>query len=209
MTEASLKALGLLRSPDHFQWYLIPLLAFVLYVYIAEVQKKNWNIVLAGLVFFAGESCWEMINALILHLTGYSALWTTPGDTAYLVLVGLTIEIWMMFAVAGVILLKSLPEDKKARILGVPNRIFIPLAWGLFCVLVEVLLNRWGTLVWEYKWYSWPRIYSVIVVYTAPFFLITWVYDSLSLKAKKIGLLVLAAIDIAMWIVFANVLKWI
>ena len=41
MTDASLEALAKLRSPDYFQWYVIPLLAFVIYVYFSEIEKKN------------------------------------------------------------------------------------------------------------------------------------------------------------------------
>lgn len=45
-----------------------------------------------------------MFNALVLHWSNRAAMWTTPVDTAYLILVGLTIEISAMFAVfAGVL----------------------------------------------------------------------------------------------------------
>jgi len=209
MTDASNRALEILRSPDHFQWYLIPLLACILYVYIVEIQKRNWHVVLAGLILSASEFCWEMLNALVLHFSQYSAVWTTPGDTAYLILVGLNIEIWMMFFVAGVIVLKTLPGDKTIKILGLPNRVMIPLLWGLFCAFVETVLNRWDALVWAYSWWNWPSIYLVVVGYTVPFLLITWVYDTFSIKSKVYVLLFFLITDAIMWIVFVNALKWI
>ena len=209
MTEASIQALNILRSPDHLQWHLIPALAFVLYVYFAEIEKRNWHAVLTGLLFYAAEFGWEMLNALVLHFTQRSAVWTTSGDTAYLILVGLNVEISMMFAVAGVIVVKSLPGDRAKKLLGLPNRLVVPMAWGLFCAFVEVLLNRGGLLVWEYSWWSWPNPYLVIVGYTASSLLIPWAYDRLSIRAKGWAIGIWAAVDVLMWIVFVNILGWI
>ena len=209
MTDASLKALQVLRNPGHFEWYLVPLLAFVIYVYVAEIERKNWNGVLIGLLLYASEFCWEILNALVLHFTQRSAVWTTPGPSAYVILVGLTVEISMMFFVAGVIVTKSLPADRTLKILGLPNRILIPVLWGLFCTLVEVILNQWGALVWEYSWWRWPNIYLLLIGYTAPFLVITWAYDRLTLRIKAIAVGSFILVDAVMWVVFIDVLKWI
>ncbi|MBW2180128.1 MAG: hypothetical protein JRG81_07145 [Deltaproteobacteria bacterium] len=40
--EATQAALDILRTGEHFQWYVITLLALVLYVYLNEISKKNW-----------------------------------------------------------------------------------------------------------------------------------------------------------------------
>jgi hypothetical protein len=45
--------------------------------------------------------------------------------TAYLLLIGLNIEICFMFALAGISFGKLLPADKKLRILGISNRLFL------------------------------------------------------------------------------------
>lgn len=209
MSEASRHALSILRSPEHFQWYVVPLLALVISVYVTEIQKRNWNAVLVGLLFSAGEFCWEMLNALILHFTGYAALWSTPGGTAYLILVGINIEIFLMFSVAGIILARGLPDNRKVRVLGIPNRFFVPFVLALLCTSVEILLNRLGVLVWEYKYWSWPHVWSVAINYSVPMFLMTWVHDRLSIRTKVAGLFVLIAIDVVMWVVFVNVLSWI
>ena len=209
MTEASIQALKILRSPDHFGWYLIPMLVFVIYIYVVEAQKRNWDIVLTGLIYYALEWFWEILNALLLHFTNYSALWTAPKDTAYLITVGLNIEISMMFAVAGVIMCKLLPSDKNLKIFGISNRIVIPIGLGLVGVAVEALLNQWGALVWEYSFWRWPNLYLLVIAYVTPFYAMTWVYDKLPIIVKLRFLYIAVAVDIAAWIVFANILKWI
>lgn len=209
LTEASVEALYNLRSAANFQWYLIPLLAFVAYVYMVEVEWKRWDIVLAGIAFFGIEFAWEMFNALVLHWSGRSAMWTTPGDTAFLILVGLTIEISIMFAVAGVIITKVLPQDKKQKVLGVPNRLFYPVVFGLGCVFVEVILNQWGVLVWEYSWWSWPNVWLIIVTYCVGFGLCVLFFDIKSMRVKGALIGVIYTLDIICFIVFANLLGWI
>jgi hypothetical protein len=47
--ELTAQALGILRSGENFQWYVIALLALVIYVYFNEVQKRNWRGIAAGL----------------------------------------------------------------------------------------------------------------------------------------------------------------
>ena len=143
-TEATLEALHNLRSAAHFQWYHIPFIAFVIYVYFVEVERKNWNVVMAGLAFFSLECFLEICNALWLHFSGHSAIWTTPGNSAYIIMVGLTVEISMMFSVAGVVFANILPEDREMKILGIPNRWFFVIVNSLLCVFIEVILNFWG-----------------------------------------------------------------
>ena len=41
MTEASQRALEGLRDPHTLQWYVIPLLALVFYVYSTEIKKAR------------------------------------------------------------------------------------------------------------------------------------------------------------------------
>ena len=211
LTDASAKALANLRNAGNFQWYLIPFLALIIYCYVTEAQKRNWSIVLAGVAFFGGEFLWEMFNGLVLHWSNRSAMWTTPGSsTAFLIFVGLTIEISMMFAIAGLFFTKLLPEDKKQKILGLPNRLFYILGFALFCVFVEVILNKWGALVWDYAWWRWPNIELIIVAYAGGFWLLTWFYDlDVSLKIKTAMTVALYCADVVAFLVFAVALKWV
>jgi hypothetical protein len=52
MTDAAARALALLRDPSHFEWYVIPLFASVVYVYANEIERKRWPLVFAGLAFW-------------------------------------------------------------------------------------------------------------------------------------------------------------
>jgi hypothetical protein len=210
MTEASEQALKILRDESLFQWYLIPLFAFVVYVYAVEVERRNWSAIFAGLAFYGMDLFNETWNALVLHFTDRSAVWTTPGDTAYLIFVGLTIEISAMFAVAGVIFTKMLPADKNLKILGIPNRWFFAVVNAIFCVFVEVLLNRADVLVWEYPWWNFPNIGLVFLLGYLPFMAVSfWVYDMEKIRNKIATVLVIYAVDLPAIILFAGLLGWI
>ncbi len=41
--ELTEQAMNILRSGSTFQWYFIPLLAFVVYIYFNEIEKRNWK----------------------------------------------------------------------------------------------------------------------------------------------------------------------
>lgn len=108
------QALGILRNGQTFQWYFIPLLAFAVYVYFSEIERKNWKGIAAGLSLYATHWFFEIGNALIQHFSGH-ALWTVPSGTSFLLLIGVGWELSVMFAVAGVIFSKILPADPKRR----------------------------------------------------------------------------------------------
>ncbi len=210
MTEASQQALKILRDADLFQWYVVPLFALVVYVYAVEIERRNWSIAFAGLAFFGMDLFNETWNALVLHFTDQSAVWTAPGATAYLIFVGLNIEISFMFAVAGVAFAKMLPGDKSLRILGIPNRWFFAAANSIFCVFVEVLLNRAGALVWEYPWWDFPMVGLIVLVGYLPFMVVSfWVYDMQRIRSKIATVAAIYAVDITAIIVFASLLNWI
>ena len=210
MTEASEQALKILRDQSLFQWYLIPLFAFVVYVYAVEVERRNWSGVFAGLAFYGMDLFNETWNALVLHFTDRSAVWTTPGDTSYLIFVGLTIEISAMFAVAGVTFTKMLPADKSLRILSIPNRWFFAVVNAILCVFVEVLLNRADVLVWEYPWWNFPNIGLIFLLGYLPFMAVSfWVYDMEKIRNKIATVLVIYAVDLSAIILFAGLLGWI
>lgn len=209
MTQASIQAMDILRSPDNMQWYVVPLLVIAIYMYIVEVQQKNWSAVVLGLTFWTVEFVWEILNALILHFSEYAPIWTTPsGNSAYVIYVGLNIEIAFFFAVAGLMIIKSLPQDKYLKIMGIPNRIFLPVAFGLTGVFVESLLNQCNLLIWDYSWWCWPNIWLIIVAYCLPFYVLVRLHDALSLKAKKIALCVTSFLAITCHLVFATFLGW-
>ncbi len=185
-TESARQALAILRDPSLFQWTVIPLFAFVVYVYAVEIEKRNWNQVFAGLAFWGMDWLNEIMNSLVLHFSGYAPLWGAPGKTAYLILVGLNIEICFMFAIAGIAFSKVLPKDRKLRILGLPNRLFIAVAGSVFCVLVEIVcLNSIGALTWDWSFWNARAPYLIFLFGYLQFFLVCfWVHDLPTVRQK-------------------------
>ena len=210
MSDFALEALSRLRDGSNFQWYVIPLLAFVFYVYTVEAEKRNWNLVLAGLAFWGADWLNEIINGLVLRGTGYAPIWGEPGPTAYLILVGLNIETMFMFAVAGIIWTKMLHPDKNFKYLGIPNRWAVATGGTIFSVFVEYLLNSVNALTWDYAWWNRGAPWLILIFGYLWFFVFAfWVFDMKEFKQKIQVVGTLWAVDIIALIVFAGFLKWI
>lgn len=192
-TEASSIALSNLRvlNPEH-GWYIIPLLAIVLYIYGVEIKKaretNNWSTVFAGLTILGLDLINEVWNALVFAFTNHSAFWTTPGASAYIILIGWNIEIAFMFSIAGIIFTKFLPEDKDKKMFGIPNRWAMAIGFSLFCLIVEVFLNLGDYLIWEYPWWHWTYGISLVPIFFLGYFHFFvgafYVYDKRELKDK-------------------------
>ena len=210
VTDFTMQAQHLLRDEHQFKWYVVTLLTLVIYVYAVEVERRRWDIVLAGLAFWLADWINEIANSLILHFSHRAALWTVTGDTAYLVLIGLTIEISLMFAISGVIYAKSLPEDPRAKLLGMPNRLTIGLGFSLFATFVEVLLHGTGYFHWDYWWWNFPCVPLIVVFGYLWFFLITaYVYDRPDNRSRLRIVGAMAAIVILSVLLFGVILEWI
>ncbi len=203
--QATQDALAILRNGQHFQWYVIAFLALVVYVYANEYSKKNWKGIAAGLALYKLHWFFEIVNALIQHFTG-NALWTVPTGTAFLLLVGVGIELSFMFAVAGLVLSKLLPEDPKMKILRIPNRIFFAILNAAFFSVVEILLAKTPAFVWVYSW--WGAIPVFITVYI-PFFVIAFLCYDWKPKIQRIFIGSLAGVNAILLLVFAGILHWI
>jgi hypothetical protein len=209
-TEAAAEALEILRDGSQFQWYVIPLFAFTVYVYTVEIERKNWNLLMAGLAFWGMDWFNEIWNGLVFHFTQKAPVWGAPGQTAYLILIGLNIEICFMFAIAGIAFSKMLPEDKRLKILGIPNRIFFAIIGSAFCVFIEILLNQVGALTWDYPWWNAGAPWLIFLFGYLTFFLVSyWVFDMESVKRKVQAVSVIYAIDLIALLVFGVILKWI
>jgi hypothetical protein len=209
-TESASQALEILRDGSTFQWYVITLFALAVYVYAVEVEKKNWSLVLAGLAFWGMDWFNEIWNGLVFHFTQYAPVWGAPGRTAYLILIGLNIEICFMFAIAGVAFTKMLPGDRHLNVLGVPNRLVVAVAGSVFCVIVEVLLHSVGALTWDYPWWGTSAPWLIFLIGYLPFFLVAfWVFDMPTVRRKLTVLSVIFGVDLAALLVFGAALRWI
>ena len=210
MTENALRALSHLRDPNDFQWYVIPLLAIVFYIYTVEVEKRNWNLVIAGLAFWGADWLNEILNSLFLRFNGVAPIWAEPGPSAFLILVGLNIETMFMFAIAGIVWTKMLHPDKNAKYFGLPNRWAVAILGSLFCVVIEYFLNSADALTWDWPWWGRSMPFFIFIFGYLWFFVFAfWVYDMPTMKQKLQAVGALWAVDIVALIVFAGFLKWI
>jgi hypothetical protein len=203
--ELTQQALDILRKGDNFQWYVISFLAFVIYIYTNAYRQKNWKGIAAGLSLYLVHWFFEILNALIQHFSGH-ALWTVPTGTAFLILVGVGIELSFMFAVAGLLLSNLLPEDPKAKVLGVNNRIFYAIANAALFSIIEIFLAKTPAFHWVYSW--WGALPVFITVYI-PFFVVSFLCYDWKPKAQRLFIGILGIIDVLMMVVFAGILKWI
>lgn len=209
-TNSAVEASNILRDASQFQWYVIPLFALVVYIYSVEVEKKNWRMIFAGLAFWGMDWFNEIWNSLVFHFTNHAPVWGAPGKTAYLILIGLNIEICFMFAIAGIAFTKLLPADKNLKILKIPNRIFFAVINAIFCVIIEIILNVIGALTWEYSWWSSTVPVLIFLVGYLPFFLVAfWVFDMNSVKKQLTTVSVIYSVNIISILLFGVILKWI
>lgn len=215
MTDASILALDRLRDLSTLKWYVIPLLAIVFYIYTREIkearQSGNWNAVFAGITIFGVDFFNETWNGWVLALTGRSAFWTAPGDTALRTMVGWNIEIMFMFSILGIVYYHSLNPDRETKVFGIPDMWVWAIGYSAFSVFIECFLNLGGHLVWEYPF--WERsfkgvwlifLFGYFHFFCAAIFIIT--RKTVKTKIVTIGLIYL--VPIAMNILGMGIFKW-
>ena len=200
----------LLRAPGHFNWSTVTLLALVVYVYAVEVERANWSAVLAGLAFWLMDWLNEIINALVLHFNGHAPLWTVTGNSSYVILIGLTIEISLFFAINGVIFVKLLPADRGVRILGLPNRWAIALALSLVSVGVELLLHALGVFHWYYWWWNVASFPVIVVLGYLTFYVVAFIVYDCPRRSQQLAIVGgLALFNLSAGLIFGPLLGWI
>lgn len=202
--QATDQAVQILRSGQNYQWYVITLVLLVAYVYGHEYERGNIRAIAAGLGLYMVHWFVEIINALIHHFTGH-ALWTVPTGTAFLIMVGVCIEISLMFAIAGIVTTKVLPKDKDARIIGINSRVFVTVLSAAIASVLEIFFVRTPAFVWVYPlWGSFPVFITVYI----PFFAAAcFCYDAEPSKSWRfIG--ALGSLNVVCLVVF-GFLGWI
>jgi len=215
MTEASRTALEGMRDLATLEWYVIPLLAIVFYIYTAEIRKArvsgDWNAIFAGLTIFGMDFFNETWNGWVFYLTQHSAFWTAPGKTALRTMVGWNIEIMFMFAISGIIYYNTLSPRKEDKILGLPNRWFWAGGYAAFCVFVECFLNKGGHLVWEYSFWnrSFGGVWLIFLIGYFHFYVAALLVIGMkSNKRKIIAISIIYGIAILMNVVAFGLLGW-
>ena len=167
------------RDPSNFHWSILTLFAIVMIVYCDEIKAKNYNAVACALGLYSIHWFYEIMNAVICHFTGY-ALWTvSPESTSFILLIGVSAELSLMFSISG-FTCKLLPKDKNAKILGINNRWFFGIGFALFCSVFEIFLAWTPAFIWVYPW--WGALPVFVTTYI-PFFVGAYlIYD---LEPKK------------------------
>ncbi len=197
--QGSAENLANLRNSSNFDWSTIALFGAVSFAYSLEMDRKNWSGVLAGLAFFFMDAFNEIWNGLIFTATGqYSAYWMCGYTSSYQTMIGWNIEIMFCFLFFGLCVTKNLPKDKNMLFFGkINNRIAIAFAWAMLGFIVELILNSFNALIWNYPWRS--ARFPVLIMISAymPFTGIAiWVYDLPERKQqiKLVGAMAIAAL---------------
>jgi len=181
----------MVRNPANFNWTFIALFAIVIIMYANEVEKKNYKVIAAALALYSVHWFYEIVNAVICSVSGY-ALWTVSAEsTSFILLIGVSWELSMMFAIAG-FTAKFLPADKDMKILGINNRIVFAIGSAFFFSLVEIFLAWTPAFIWVYPW--WGAIPVFITTYI-PFFLASYLIYDKKPKTQKRFIITMFAID--------------
>jgi hypothetical protein len=203
--EATQQALNILRSGDHFQWYVIPLLVIVIYIYANEYEKGNFRVIAGGLALYMVHWFIEIVNALIQHFSGH-ALWTVPSGTAFAIMVGVGIEISLMFSIAGIAACKMMPKDPARKIFGLNNRLFFTIGNAALASMLEIFLVKTPVFVWVYGW--WGTIPVFVTVYL-PFFAAACYGHDWHPRTQKLFIGSLFSVNAIALILFGALLRWI
>jgi len=186
-SESTQSALTILRHPElTMHWYAVPLFVIVLYIVAREIHDKNYKAVLGGFALWGVDIFNEIWNSYICFSSGWAPVWGTPvgvGDTSWLLMIGYNVEISMMFLIMGIMACHHLPEDPKAKILGINSRIFVAIVLTTAAVIVECFLNYCGVLTWEWSFWQRSCPWILWIIGYLPFFAAAFlVYDQKSIK---------------------------
>ena len=184
------------RSTENFNWTFIFILAVVFYVYWSEINKKNYEAIYAGLALYGVHWLYEIANAVIGHVAGYPLWSVSNASTTFILLIGVSWELSMMFSLAGMISLKMLPEDRSARYFakngkkGIDCKLAGAISMALLFALVESFLAATSnhSFIWVYKWWG---VLPVFITTYIPFFLASnYVPDMEPAKRKRFLIIV-------------------
>lgn len=181
------------RSTENFNWTFIFILAVVFYVYWSEYHKKNYEVIWAGFALYGVHWLYEIMNAIIGKASGYP-LWSVSNDsTTFILLIGVSWELSMMFSLAGIISFKMLPHDRskryfaKGKFKGIDCRLVGAISMALLFALFESFLagTSNNSFIWVYKWWGVIPVFFTTYI---PFFLASNYIPDMKPKARRITL---------------------
>lgn len=192
------------RSTENFNWTFIFILAVVFYIYWTEIKAKNWKILIAGISLYSVHWFYEIINAVIGHVSGYPLWAVSNASTTFVLLEGVSWELSMMFSIAGMISFKMLPDDREKRFLsngkfkGFSCKLGGAISMALLFSAIEIFLAATPAFIWVYKW--WGAIPVFITTYI-PFFLASNYVPDMKPKTQKIFLGSLICVNILLLVI--------
>jgi hypothetical protein len=199
-----------LRSFAMLQWYAVPLFVLVIYLYINELERKNFSAFFLGIAFWSWAMTWEIYNSLLFHFTDRAPLWTAlGGDSSFIIYIGMNIEVCFFVALMGPLVIKSLPEDRKKKILFIPNRLFITGLLGLLAVSTEYILHEGGLIYWHWSFWGRAHLWPIWLGYSSTWYILTAAHDYCSLKCKKVLAGVMTLSFLILHLVFSLWLHWV
>lgn len=210
MAASAEAAQAILRDTSLFQWYVIPLFVIVVYMYSQQWHAGRWAVILGALAFWLMDWVNEIWNGLIFHFSGYAPVWGAPADTAFLIMMGLNIEISLMFAMLGLAAMLTLPRDPHAKIFGLNNRLVWASGNSALSVVIEIGLNHIGALTWEWTYWNASFPWLIFLLGYMPFYLVgAWVHDMSSQRNQVLVVGGLGAGVLTSLILFMPVLGWL
>ena len=174
------------RDTSNFNWTFIFILAVVFYVYWSELHKKNYAAVQAGLALYGVHWLYEIANAIIGKASG-APLWAVSNNsTTFILLVGVSWELSMMFSLAGIISFKMMPAEKEKRTLK--RKLITAGSMALLFALFESFLAGTinGSFIWVYPWWGVIPVFFTTYI---PFFLASNFVPDMKPKARNIFLI--------------------
>ena len=183
------------RDTSNFNWTFIFILAVVFYVYWTEIHNKNYDAVFAGLALYGVHWLYEITNAIINKASG-NPLWAVSNDsTTFILLIGVSWELSMMFSLAGIISFKMMPHDRtkryfaKGKFKGISCKLMVAIEMALLFALFESFLAATGggeKFIWYYPWWG---VLPVFITTYIPFFLASNYVPDLKPKVRNIFLI--------------------
>ena len=185
----------IVRDTSNFNWTFIFILAVVFYVYWSEIHKKHYEVVFAGLALYGVHWLYEIANAIIAKASGYPLWAVSNKSTTFILLIGVCWELSMMFALAGIISFKMMPQDRTKRYFtfggkwkGVSCKLVVALEMALLFALFESFLagTSNNSFIWVYKWWGVIPVFFTTYI---PFFLAANYVPDMKPKVRKIFLI--------------------
>lgn len=189
------------RDPSTFNWTSIFFLMVVILVYAYAYSKKNFKLIQAGLALYVVHWNCEIWNAIIYKVFG-APLWAVSNaSSSYVLMIGVSVELNLMFALAGMVAWLTLPADRNKKILGIPVKILVAIGTALLCGILEIFLTSTPAFNWVYPWWGFLPVFVLVYI---PFFLAAVYVPDWKPKFSWGFIISLAALNLILFVTLAS-----